>query len=122
MPNALAHNAGAAILVGGFLLARENQEGEFSHSPFSGSLIAALCTNIPDILEPAVHPHHRQFFHSVVFAGMVGYGMHKTYGWNPETDFDKFMRFCLLMAGTGILIHLALDSLTPRSLPLLGKL
>ena len=121
MSNALAHNAGAAVLVGGFILARENQEGTSTHAPWSGSLLAAICTNIPDMLEPAAHPHHRQFFHSIVFAGMVGYGMHKTYKWNPETDLDKFIRFGLLMAGTGILIHLAMDSLTPRSLPLLGK-
>lgn len=121
MSNALAHRTGAAVIVGGFLLAHENQEGKSTHAPLSGSLMAAICTNIPDILEPAAHPHHRQFFHSVAFAGLVGYGMYKTYEWSPETDFDKFIRFCLLMAGTGILLHIAMDSLTPRSIPLLGK-
>lgn len=109
-------------MVGGYLLAREKQEGKSTHAPLTGSVVAAICTNIPDILEPAVNPHHRQFFHSLAFAGMVGYGMYKTYEWNPETEFDKFTRFCILVAGAGILIHLAMDSNTPRSLPLLGKI
>lgn len=122
MPNALAHSTGAAVLVGGFLLARENQEGKLTHEPWSGSLLAAICTNIPDMIEPASHPHHRQFFHSVAFAGMVCYGMSKICEWSPKTDSDKFARFCLLMIGTGILTHLVMDSLTPRSIPLLGKL
>lgn len=121
MPNAIVHRAGAALVVGGFLLAHEGQQGKMSHEPFSGALASAICTNIPDWLEPAVHPHHRQFFHSVAFAGMVAYGMYRAHKWNPETDLDKFLRFCILAAGAGVLIHLAMDSLTSRSLPIIGK-
>jgi hypothetical protein len=122
MSNLLAHRTGAAVLVGGYLLAREGQEGKNTHAPLTGSILAAICTNIPDLLEPAAHPHHRQFFHSIAFAGLVGLGMYKTYEWKPETDLDKFIRICLLAAGAGVLIHLAMDSVTPRSIPLLGKL
>lgn len=122
MPNALAHRSGAALLVGAALLSIESQTKEFTHAPITGSAVAAVCTNIPDWLEPAMHPHHRQFFHSFVFAGMVGYGMYKAYKWEAKTDFDKFMRLCLLAAGAGVLIHLAMDSATSRSLPILGKI
>ena len=121
MPNALAHRSGAALLVGGTLLAIESQKKEFTHAPLTGSIAAAICTNIPDWLEPAIHPHHRQFFHSIVFAGLISLGMYKAYEWKPETDFGKFIRLCVLAGGAGILIHLVMDSFTARSLPLLGK-
>lgn len=121
MSNAIAHRTGAAVIVGGFLLARENQEGKHTHAPLSGSLLAALCTNMPDILEPAVHPHHRQFFHSIAFAALIGGGMYKLYQWETETEMEKILKFCLLVAGGAYLIHLAMDACTRRSLPLLGK-
>lgn len=122
MPNALVHRSGAALLVGSALLSIESRKKEFTHAPITGSAVAAVCTNIPDWLEPATNPHHRQFFHSPIFGGVVCYGMYKTYQWQPETDFDKFIRLCLLAAGAGVLIHLAMDSVTPRSIPLFGKL
>lgn len=122
MPNALAHRSGAALLVGSALLSIESQKKEYTHAPITGSAVAAICTNIPDWLEPAMHPHHRQFFHSFAFAGLVGYGMYKACKWEAETDFDKFIRLCLLAAGAGVLIHLAMDSATSRSLPILGKI
>jgi membrane-bound metal-dependent hydrolase YbcI (DUF457 family) len=121
MSNAIAHRNGAAVIVGGFLLARENQEGKHTHAPLSGSLLAALFTNIPDILEPAAHPHHRQFFHSVAFAALIGGGIYKLYQWETETEMEKLLKFCLLVAGGSYLIHLAMDACTRRSLPLLGK-
>lgn len=121
MSNAIAHRTGAAVIVGGFFLARENQEGRHTHAPFSGSLLAALCTNMPDIIEPVAHPHHRQFFHSVAFAALIGGGMYKLYQWETETEMEKILKFCLLVAGGAYLIHLAMDACTKRSLPLLGK-
>lgn len=122
MSNAVEHRIGAAAIVGWVLFACENREGKMTLGPLGGALLAALCTNIPDILEPAAHPHHRQFFHSVTFAGLLGYVMYKVYKWEPETESDKLLRFGLLASGAGILIHLALDSGTPRSLPLFGKI
>lgn len=122
MPNCIPHRVGAAFAVGGILLAAESQKKEISHAPITGSVVAAACTNLPDWLEPATHPHHRQFFHSLAFGGFVCYGMYKTYKWQPETELDKFIRLCLLAAGAGVLVHLAMDSGTPRSIPLLGKL
>ena len=76
---------------------------------------------MPDILEPAVHPHHRQFFHSIAFAALIGSGMYKLYQWETETEMEKILKLCLLVAGGAYLIHLAMDACTKRSLPLLGK-
>ncbi len=122
MSNALAHRTGAAVLVGGYLLAREGQEGKITHVPVTGSILASICTNIPDWLEPAVNPHHRQFFHSFAFAAMVGGGMYKLSQWETQTDGEKFLKFCLMIAGGAYLTHLAMDACTKRSLPLLGKI
>lgn len=122
MSNALAHRTGAAVMVCGFLLAQEKQEGKNTLVPIGGSLLAAFCTNIPDLLEPATNPHHRQFFHSVAFVELVLWGMYKLSEWKPETDAEKLLRFCLLIAGASILAHLVMDSGTPRSLPMFGKI
>lgn len=122
MANGLTHRVVAATAIGASLLSKDMQEGKQTLRPIGGSVLAAMCTNFPDWLEPATNPHHRQFFHSLVFAGLIGWGMYKIYEWKPETEWDEFVRFCLLVGGASVLIHLAADSLTPRSLPLLGKI
>jgi hypothetical protein len=34
-----------------------------------------MLETVPDLIEPAIHPHHRQFFHSWLFAGALAYGV-----------------------------------------------
>lgn len=121
MANALAHRTVAAVLTGAAIFNMEAKEGKQTLAPIRGSVLAALCTNLPDILEPAIHPHHRQFFHSVTFAALIFGGMCKLYQWEPQTEGEKLLKFCLLVAGGSYLIHLAMDACTRRSLPLLGK-
>ena len=121
MPNALTHQSVAALAVGGWIAQLEGKKGEKTMAPLGGATLAAICTNLPDILEPAVHPHHRQFFHSLAFVGLIGLGMYKLYEWETETDKERFLKFCLLVVGGSYLIHLAMDACTSRSLPLLGK-
>jgi membrane-bound metal-dependent hydrolase YbcI (DUF457 family) len=75
---------------------------------------------LPDKLEPALHPNHRKFFHSLLFAAGVGYAGYKVYKWGPETDWQKVLRIVLLAVAAGYLSHLLLDSLTPKSLPVIG--
>lgn len=74
------------------------------------------------MLEPASHPNHRQFFHSLAFAGVLGMAAHKLYTWEPDNSFDEATRFVLLVGVGAYLIHLLLDAGTPKSLPLIGKL
>jgi inner membrane protein len=122
MPNALTHQSVAAIAVGAWIAQMEARVGKKTLAPVGGAVFAAACTNLPDILEPAIHPHHRQVFHSLVFAGLLGLGMYKLSEWETKTDQEKFLKFCLLVAGGAYLIHLALDACTSRSLPLIGKI
>lgn len=121
MPNSSTHRIAAAIAVGGVLAYEDVRHENRTLKPLTGSVVAAIATNLPDVLEPALHPHHRQFFHSIAFAGLVGWGTYKVYQWKPEDSVDDILRFLLLVIGGAYLIHLALDAGTPRSLPIVGK-
>lgn len=119
--NAAAHQWTAALATGAVLHASEVQRGEATAWPLAGGALAAILTKLPDVLEPAVHPHHRQFFHSVACAALVAAGWKKLHEWQPQSDEGRFMRK-VGMIGTGAyLCHLALDALTARSLPLVGR-
>jgi len=92
---------------------------EIMASPHAG--IAAALGTLPDIIEPACSPNHRQFFHSFGMFGLVGLGLYKLNQWEPEDGFDEALRFVLMAASGAYLVHLAMDSSTPKSLPLIGK-
>src|SRR5258708_34325915 len=82
----------------------ENQNGQPTAKPLVGAAIAACATNLPDVIEPAIHPHHRQFFHGVVFAAGVGYGMYRLYEWGPPADWRAALRlFFLVFGGAGFI-------------------
>jgi inner membrane protein len=121
MPNALIHKSAAALTIGGWIAQLEAKEGNRTMAPLGGASLAYMTTNLPDMLEPAIHPHHRQFFHSFVFASMLGLGMYKLYKWETKTGQEQFLKFSLLAVGGSYLIHLAMDACTSRSLPFLGK-
>jgi inner membrane protein len=79
---------------------------------------AACLPSLPDVLEPALHPNHRRFFHSVAFGLAVGYGVRRVYLWETWTDWDRLVRAALLVGGAAYLGHLARDAFTAKSLPL----
>lgn len=95
---------------------------EHSHNPIIAGWLGACAGKLSDILEPALHPHHRQFCHSVLVLGVVGYGLKKAYEWKPKDQLESVLRVLTLVAAGGYVSHLLLDGLTPRSLPLIGKL
>jgi len=74
----------------------------------------------PDLMEPALHPQHRQFCHSLTAGGLLVHtGLTKCGEQNNNwSQFAKILGACVII---GYLVHLALDATTPRSLPLLGK-
>lgn len=91
--------------------------------PVSAICTSALFAKLPDILEPSLNnPHHRQFFHSVIVLSTIGLGVKKIYEWKPKDNRSKFWRALALCAGVGYISHLLLDGVTPRSLPLIGKM
>jgi len=119
--NAAAHRitAALALATAGASLA-PTEEDRLPHAAAGG--VGGYCLGtLPDLIEPATSPNHRQFFHSLCFAALVGYGIYKAYQWAPETPEGKLVRGVCLIAGLAYLVHLAMDATTKRSLPLIGR-
>lgn len=110
--NLLAVSAASAIV--------ESREGNApSATPLAMGLAAYCFPSLPDHLEPALHPNHRKFFHSLAFAGLVGYGMYRAYQWEPEDRTGDLLRFAGLALGAAYLAHLARDAFSVKSLPMI---
>lgn len=120
--NAAAHQLTAGALVGLFLADRQQKAGLSTLEPIAAGLAASVLTKLPDLLEPATSPNHRQFFHSIAFASLLGIGLYKLHHWEAPEPADKFCKTLAMLAISGYLIHLALDATTTKSLPLIGKL
>lgn len=99
-----------------------------------GSLGGLAGSRLPDILEPATHPRHRNGFHSVALVSASGWaafaGMSEWQGtWagarasaTPEKRLLlAFARGLFSGALGGYGSHLALDAGTPLGLPLLPR-
>ena len=119
MPNAFAHRLGAGIAVAGAAAYIESQEGEITANTLFSGIGGALFGTLPDLIEPALHPNHRKFFHSFVALGLAAYGMTKLYDWQPESENRPFCRAAGLVVGGAFCVHLGMDSFTKRSLPLI---
>lgn len=120
MANAAAHRLGAAVALFTAVAHEDARNGVTSNRPLAAACVGATCGTLPDLFEPAFHPNHRQFFHSLAFAGLMGYACYRLYQWKPETGTEELMRFFLLTAGGAYLTHLAMDAFSPKSLPLVG--
>jgi inner membrane protein len=120
--NAQAHSWAAFITTATVSAAEERRGGVSTLRPVLDGLAGAAFTGLPDKLEPAIHPNHRQFFHSLLVAGVIGYATYKAWQWEPTEDWHKPVRWALLIGGAAYLTHLALDFTTAKSLPVIGKL
>lgn len=119
--NGPAHQVVAGFATGVFLAERERQTGIQTAQPLLGGTAAAFLTKLPDILEPATSPNHRQFFHSLAFAGLLCLAFKELGNWQPESAGGEFLKVLGQVAIPAYLIHLFLDSLTAKSLPLIGR-
>lgn len=79
-----------------------------------GSILGSMSGILPDILEPAINPNHRKFFHSWTMGIAVAFGLYKTHRSNLPNE----VKAAITVAGAGYLSHQALDSSTPKGLPL----
>jgi membrane-bound metal-dependent hydrolase YbcI (DUF457 family) len=121
MPSKNTHqNIAAAAILSSQLVADVNG-GNLMAMTFVNAAIAAMATNLPDLIEPAINSHHRQFFHSALFGCLVTAAGIKLYQWQPEEEWEDVLRQGLLVVCGAYVIHLLADSFTPRGLPLLGK-
>ena len=68
---------------------------------------------LPDIIEPAINPNHRGFYHSYLTMGGVGYSVA---GKHTE-KWSRLSRSVIVSLGVGYISHLVADSTTPKGLP-----
>ena len=80
----------------------------------AGAGLAVAC--LPDILEPAIHPNHRAFFHSIVFNGVVTILVWRRLN-NP--DVSVLEKIVLSVIGSAYVSHPLLDATTPMGLPII---
>jgi len=120
---AAAHSAIAGVSAFGTVAIMKQRYPEARlPDPIFAGVVAALASGLPDLLEPATSPHHRQFCHSAVFAATSIAAMKKLYEWIPATPGEQFLRDALLSVGFGYLAHLGADATTAMGLPLIGAI
>jgi inner membrane protein len=118
--NGPTHRLVAGLAIAAAAAHHEQRSGQQPTAmPLAAGAFGALCTNLPDILEPASSPNHRKVFHSVACAVALIAGLKNAWDWKPEDDLGRLVRFAVLAGGAGYLAHLALDATTTRSLPLI---
>lgn len=78
----------------------------------------AIMGILPDIMEPANDCNHRSFFHSIAFAVLLGYAHYKQ---NSSENLENSIKVFFGVLGSAYASHLALDSMTPKGLPILMK-
>jgi inner membrane protein len=72
---------------------------------------------VPDLLEPALHPHHRQIAHSFTTGGVLAkLATEKCF---TNCEWDQLQKIVLAAAIAGYLSHLVADACTPRCLPII---
>jgi membrane-bound metal-dependent hydrolase YbcI (DUF457 family) len=149
MPNKATHVA-VGTLAGGCTAAYRAREQETAKvlEIIGGCIGGYIGSCLPDAIEPASWPGHRQFAHSVPTGGGVAYGLYKLLeeweiyfrsraeyyknksGEEPLHWFQKLLYAILETLsriaagglsglGAGYLSHLLLDGGTPNGLPLL---
>ena len=69
---------------------------------------------LPDLLEPAIHPNHRRFFHSYAVTALLADANHCV---SQQTQMPAERRAAIHLISLGFLSHLAADAHTPKGLP-----
>jgi inner membrane protein len=116
-------HAVGGIVVGGLVNAAEqwvakvdNPTKIFDWAEFAMCcFLGGLAGGVPDLLEPATHPNHRGFFHSVAAAALVA---HLVSGKHTD-EYSREAKTLLRALGAGYMIHIAMDFCTPKCVRLI---
>ncbi len=119
---AQGHQAFNFLVMSAGLLARKDKPGVRPlPNPAIAAPLSAVFATLPDILEPAVTPDHRQGFHSIALAVILGFAVYEAYRWEPDTPAQEALRDLVIIGGAAYLLHLVGDMLTAKGLPLVGR-
>src|SRR5438128_3681878 len=108
--NAAEHRLSSAVVMGSIAASMTKNPEDTVGNTVTACAGGYCFATLPDLVEPATNPHHRQFFHSVLFAAALGYGMYKVYCWETQSPLEEFVRKLALVAGGAYLVHLAVDA------------
>ena len=111
--------AGTGVLT--YILMCRYYDRSFDFGEMLGcAAVSTAAAMVPDILEPALTPNHRNVAHSFVAgSGLLSFARHRCGADNR--DWEELQKILWAAATTGYLSHLLADACTPRGLPLLGK-
>ncbi len=105
---------------GTFLIDIINQNKEKGFVDLRQSLFSGFCGAIggiiPDVIEPATNPNHRDFFHSGMMGGLIFFWEDKL---RQNEIINPQLKKAILDFSCGYKLHLLVDSATPKSLPLI---
>src|SRR5271168_5125752 len=84
------------------------------------AVVSTAAAIVPDIIEPALNPHHRSIAHSLA-AGctLLHFGADRCFASNR--DWEELQKMLYASATAGYLSHLVADGCTPKGLPLLSN-
>jgi membrane-bound metal-dependent hydrolase YbcI (DUF457 family) len=77
-----------------------------------------LAAGVPDFIEPAIHPHHRQFAHSFTTGGIL-LKLATDHCGVDNGGLTQFQKILLAAGIAGYVSHLIADACTPKRLPLI---
>jgi inner membrane protein len=80
-----------------------------------GGLLAA---GAPDLIEPAINPHHRQFAHSFTTGSLLLKLANDRCG-VENSGLTQFQKILLAASIAGYISHLLADAYTPKCLPII---
>lgn len=119
MASGKTHVVVGGLLVVGlyFLYKKVLSEKELTWKGTLGCFcLGAIFGLAPDLLEPALHPNHRQFFHSIglvlIFLFIKKHIFQKM---EVKPEVEQYLNWGFSAYGA----HLFLDVLTPKGLPIL---
>jgi len=118
MPNSKTHFlVGAVIGAGLYCLIKKSQDQPIELSGVLGmGLVGGVAGLLPDIIEPATSPNHREFAHSIAALLVIGSGINKLH---ENQGIEAGQKELLLTLALGYGSHLLLDAGTPASLPII---
>jgi len=120
MPNFQGHLIAGAVTGGSIDIIRKIKDNKPLKSQDIVILCAEVCIGViggflPDKFEPASHPLHRKFFHSLLFMGLIGVGL--VLLWKSES-IAEWIKWLLTTLAAAFIIHLIIDGFTPAGLPI----
>lgn len=117
--NRVEHSLVGSLVGAGAYLISTKCTGE---QPTLGGLICfaaagAVASAVPDVLEPAVHPNHRSFFHSALLNAALTLGACKLW---QDPNLLPQQRHLLAAISLAYVSHPVTDATTPKGIPLIN--